>query len=237
MRRMAAPLALLALAGCQSTQDKARELADEGQEAFSEKGLSVGKVNRDIEILQTAVLSDQNGSAAVVVLRNRSRDEQTQLPVAIDVRGGGGKSLFRNDAPGLEPSLVSLPIVSGGGRSVWVNDQVVAAGAKPRAVKVRVGAARGKRPRSVPRLRVQAVRFETASAVGLAAVGFVRNDSKVEQRDLVLHGVARDGERIVAAGRAQVRRVKPGARARFRMFFIGDPKGARLSISAPPTRF
>jgi hypothetical protein len=231
-----APLALLALApGCESTQDKARRLAEEGRGAFTEQGLRVGKPNADVRVVDTAVLTDANGSAAVVVLRNRSARVQARLPVAIDVRGGGGKSLFRNDAPGLEPSLVSLPLLSGRGRTVWVYDQVVAA-AKPKRVAVRVGASRARAPRVLPRLRVQSVRYETLST-GLSAVGFVRNESKVEQRDIVLHGVARRGKRIVAAGRGQVRRVKPGGRSRFRMFFIGSPKGADLDISAPPTRF
>jgi hypothetical protein len=232
----AASLLLASLAGCQSTQDKARELEEQGKDAFTEEGLRVEKVNPRVEVEDTVVLADQNGAAAVVVLRNRSRDGQAKLPVAIDVRGRGGKSVFRNDAPGLEPSLVSVPVVSGGGRTVWVHDQVVAAD-KPRNVKVRVGMASGRPPKEIPRLSVRGVRFESLGSTGLAAVGSVRNASEVEQRDLVLHGVARKGSRIVAAGRAQVRRVKPGARARFRMFFIGDPRGAKLSISAPPTRF
>jgi hypothetical protein len=232
---MAAAVVVLALAGCESTQEKSRRLAEQGQEAFTEQGLRVGRPNPRVEIVESAVLADANGAAAVAVLRNRDRDEQARLPVAIDVRRGG-RSLFRNDAPGLEQSLVSVPLVSGGGRTVWVYDQVVAA-QKPDAVKVTVGMPRGAPPRSIPRLRVQGVRLESDAGLGAAAVGFVRNESKIEQRELVLHGVARRGSRIVAAGRAQVRRVKPGARARFRMFFIGDPKGAELSISAPPTRF
>ena len=63
----------------------------------------------------------------------------------------------------------------------------------------------------------------------------MRNRSEVDQRELVLYGVARKGGEIVAAGRAQVRRVKPGGSASFRMYFIGDPRGAELTISVPPT--
>ncbi len=50
-------------------------------------------------------------------------------------------------------------------------------------------------------------------------------------------GVARRGGRIVAAGRAIVPLVKPGKKAKFNLFFIGNPKGARVTLSAPPTTF
>jgi hypothetical protein len=232
--RLLAVAGLLA-AGCTSTQEKSRQLAQEGQGAFREQGLQVKRSNPDVRILDTAVLSDENGAAAVVVLRNRSERGQARLPVQIDVQGGGGKSLFRNDAPGLEPSLVSVPLLGGGRTSIWVNDQVVASG-KPRRVEARIGLPRGKAPRKVPKLRVQGVRIERQDTTGLAARGFVRNESRIEQRDLVLHGIARKGERIVAAGRGQIRRARPGRRASFRMFFIGDPATPSSSSAFPPTR-
>ncbi len=226
-------LSIVVLAGCESTQDKAERLAREGGDAFEERGLRVGERNRAVRVVDTALLRDANGAAAVVVLR--SRRAQADVPVAIDVRGAGNRTVFRNDAPGLEQSLVSLPAVPRGRTVAWVNDQVVASDT-PRRVRAIVGAARAKAPRRVPRLRTRGVRLERLEATGVAASGFVVNDSKLDQREVVLHGVARRGDRIVAAGRAQVRRVRPGRRTRFRMFFIGDPRRARLSISVPPTR-
>ena len=236
MRRAVALLTLLAFAGCTSTQEKARRLKDEGRGAFEARGLRLGRANPDVRVLDTAVLSDRNGSAAVVVLRNRVRREQVRVPVAIDVRGADGKSVFRNDAPGLEPSLVSVSLLGPGDTVGWVYDQVVAT-SRPKSLRARVGPSHGKAPAEPPRLRVRGVRLEHEQTTGLSAQGTVTNDSRVDQRDLVLYGVARRGGRIVAAGRAQVRRVKPGGRAAFRMFFIGDPRDAELSISVPPTRF
>ena len=51
----------------------------------------------------------------------------------------------------------------------------------------------------------------------------------------MIFAVGTKGGRIVAAGRGQIRRVKPGKRARYQIFFIGNPKGASLALSAPPT--
>lgn len=233
-RALAATLVLpaLALGGCTSTQDKADELAASGKQAFEGKGVRVTRENPDVDVVGSTVLTDANGSAAVVVVRNTSTRLLTGLPVAIDVRAGG-TSVFRNDATGLEPSLTTLTALGPKATSVWVNDQVTAT-AEPDAVTAKVGAARGAAPSALPKLTVQDPRLED-SGTGPQAVGFVRNASKVEQRELVLYGVARKGERIVAAGRAQVRRVRAGARASFRMFFIGDPRGADLQIDVPPT--
>lgn len=232
---MATTLPLLLLAGCTSTQEKAERLAAEGQEAFTEKGLSVKRVNPDVKVVERAVVTDRNGTAAVVVLRNRAKRAQVGLPVAIDVRGANKRSVFRNDAAGLEPSLTTVPVITPGRTVAWVNDQVTAS-ARPSAVQARVGISEKRAPRAIPVLRLSGVRVRSEGAIGIAATGRVRNESKVEQRDLVLYGVARKGERIVAAGRGQIRRVRPGARASFRMFFIGDPRGADLDISVPPTR-
>lgn len=222
-------------AGCTSTQEKSRGLADEGRGAFQERGLRIARANPSITVLDTAVVSDENGAAAVVVLRSRAKRDAARLPVAIDVQGDGGRSLFRNDAPGLEPSLTSVSALSSGGTVAWVNDQVVSPD-RPRRVVARVGTPRGRVTAALPELRVRRLRLEDQGTTGLAARGLVENRSRIEQRELVLYGVARRGERIVAAGRAQVRRVKPGRRASFRMFFIGSPRGAEISVSVPPTR-
>jgi hypothetical protein len=57
----------------------------------------------------------------------------------------------------------------------------------------------------------------------------------VTQLELVVYAVARRGGRIAAAGRAIVPQAPAGASTPFQVFFIGDPKGAQLSLTAPPT--
>ena len=88
----------------------------------------------------------------------------------------------------------------------------------------------------MPRITLSRPRLEQDPVSGVSAVGFAANRSRVEQRKLVIFAVARKGGRVVAAGRAQVNRLKPGKRARYTIFFIGNPRGARISVAAPPTR-
>jgi len=227
--------AALALAACESTQDKSERLERDGGGALAqEKGVVVSRQSREVKVLSTEVVQDDNGTAAVVRIRNTGKSALAQVPVSIDVRGAGeGKSLFRNDDPGLEPTLVRVPLLRPGEEFDWVNDQIAAA-EKPRAVKAKVGEAKSVRS-DIPEVTVTRPRLEQDPVSGVAAVGFAANRSKVEQRKLVIFAVARKGGRVVAAGRAQINRLKPRKRTHYTIFFIGNPRGARISLDAPPT--
>ena len=39
-----------------------------------------------------------------------------------------GKSVYRNDIPGIEPALAAMPFIPAGGETDWVHDQILAAG-------------------------------------------------------------------------------------------------------------
>jgi hypothetical protein len=231
---LAVALALL-LAGCESTQQTSARLARAGSQSLaSERGLVVRVQNRDVRVLATSVLQDANGTAVVVVLRNRAPRPLGSVPVAIDVRGSGGRSVYRNDLPGLDPSLVAATGVPANGELVWVDDQVTPTGTPKRAM-ARVGAKRGATPHALPRLELTQPRLVDDPVTGVEAVGRVTNRSGVEQRRLVVSCVARRGTHVVAAGRAIVNRLAPGKSASFHVFFIGDPRGARVTVAAPPT--
>jgi hypothetical protein len=102
-------------------------------------------------------------------------------------------------------------------------------------VKVKVGGTSTGVPKIVPKISIASSRLRDDPIDGPEAAGVVVNRSGVEQRKLVIFGVSRRGGQVVAAGRAVVGRLKPHKRARFQLFFIGDPRGGRLSITAPPT--
>jgi hypothetical protein len=70
---------------------------------------------------------------------------------------------------------------------------------------------------------------------GVEATGTVENVSRVEQRALILYAVARKGKRVVAAGRGEVARLKVGRKASYHIFFIGNPRGGHVTVTAPPT--
>jgi hypothetical protein len=219
---------------CESPQDKSARLEKEGGGVLREKGVVVTKQNPDVKVVSTGAVQDENGTAVVVRVRNTGRRALAQVPITVDVRGKGRKTLFRNDDPGLEPTLVRAPLLLPGKEFVWVNDQVIAA-ESPRNVRAKVGtgpAVNG----GVPRVTLTRPRLEQDPVSGVAATGFAANRSKVEQRKLVVFAVASKGSRVVAAGRGQISRLKAGKRGRYTVFFIGNPSGARISVAAPPTR-
>jgi hypothetical protein len=169
-----------------------------------------------------------------VTLRNVSGRALAGVPLAVQVRDGAEKQLYANDTPGLDTSLVSAALLGPRGRLTWVDDQVTGADGAKSVVAVPGAEARTVQG-PIPKIELADVKLEQDPSSGIAAVGRVTNRSQVEQRRLVIHAVARKGERIVAAGRAIVARLAPGRSARFSVFFIGDPSGARLSVAAPPT--
>ena len=223
------------LAACESTQDRSRKLQAEGKGLLAEEGIKVSRRTRDVRVLATDVVQDENGAAAIVKLKNVSKRTLWQLPITIDVRGARKRSVFRNDQPGLEPTLAHVPLLRPGETVVWVNDQVAAA-AKARSVVAKVGAGKTVKLDRLPKIALTRPKLEQDPVSGVAAAGFAANRSKVELRKVVVFAVAWRGARAVAAGRAQIPRLKPGKRARFHAFFIGDPRGARLEVAAPPPR-
>jgi hypothetical protein len=226
-----------AITGCQSTQDRSAQLRKKGNTVLSQRSQTlVTRLNPDVKVLRAVALHDNNGSAAVVELRNTSRRALLNVPVAINVRGAGGASVFRNDTAGIEPSLVGPSYVPAGSRFAWVNDQVTAAGV-PQSVVARVGVGHGAVPRSVPSLQTTSPHLETDPTSGVSAVGKITNHSPILQRKLVLYCIATRGGRIVAAGRGGIERLKPNKPTRYTIFFIGNPNGAQLTVAAPPTTF
>lgn len=233
----AAVLALAALAlltGCESSKTKSARLAKDAQAIATRRGIVVKRQNPDVKILDTAVIEDENGAAAVVAMRNVSSRPLVGLPVSIDVKGRGGKSVFRNDQPGLAPGLARAALLPAGGELEWVHDQLVPT-ARARSVDAKVGAPAARPPASAPRVTLSAARIQDDPVSGVSAEATATNRSKILQREIVIHAVARRGGRIVAAGRAQIKRLRPGRRTRFEVFFIGDPKRAEVTLSAPPT--
>lgn len=224
------------LSGCSSTTEKASKFADEGSKAFEAKGLEVATVNASVAVKDTQIIRDANGTAAVITLRNTGTAALQDVPVALDVADRSGRSIWKNDAAGLETTLTSVPVLARGTTTTWINDQVLPSTGTAAAVKARVGAAEPA-PGPLPKISVAPPELEGDPVDGVVARGELTNGSKVEQKDLVVYGLARKGGKVVAAGRAIVPRVRPGAKARYAIFFIGDPRGAALEVTAPPTTF
>lgn len=229
-------LALLVMAaGCESTQSKSERLEGQAESTLGDaKGVVVKKQNPQVAIVSTAALKDPNGEAVVVRLRNKGRRTLVRMPIAVELADRKGKAVYRNDTPGLETALVQVPLLEPGQELWWVNDQVSSSG-RPARIKALVGASKPGGA-DAPRISLSAVRLDKDPVSGVAATGRARNRSDVEQRRLPIFCVARKGDRVVAAGRAIIDKLRPGKSRRFTIFFIGDPSGAELTLGVTPTK-
>ncbi|ADB53183.1 hypothetical protein [Conexibacter woesei] len=240
MSAVLASAAVLAVsgAGCETTREQAAKFGRGGNAAFRVEGLEVRRANRDVRVVESSVISDVNGTAVVAVLRNAGRAALADVPLAMVVKGAGGRALARNDEPGLERGLTHAPLLPVGRDVPWVHDQVIVAGGRATAAEVTPGAGRpAPGDAGANEIAISAARLEGDPASGITAIANAVNRSGVAQRDLLIVCVARRGGRVVAAGRAIVPSIRAGGRAEFQVFFIGDPTGAELTFDAQPTTF
>jgi hypothetical protein len=230
-----ASLVILSIAGCESTQDTSARLKREGAKALgAQRGLVIHGSNPDVSIVQTAVLTDQNGTAAVVVLKNRKPAPLGVVPISINVLGPGGKSVFQNNSPGLEASLTSTAALPPSSELAWVNDQVTPNG-KATTVRAQAGAGGSNAPPALPKIDVGPAKVINDQTSGLEITGTITNRSSVTQLKLFVYGVGWRGNTVVAAGRGAIARLAPGAHTSYHIYPIGNPQGARFTVDAPPT--
>jgi hypothetical protein len=228
-------LALLALSGCESTQEKSAQLEKTAHHThLAERGLSIVKRSADVHVLGAVLVHDAEGAAAIITLRNESARTLTDVPIAITVENAHGSTVFQNNAAGLEAALTSLGSLPAHGVESWVDDQVSATG-DPASVTAIAGVSPGVGG-ALPEIEVASVHSSEESGSATAA-GTVRNRSKVTQQALVVYVLARRAGTIVAAGRAVLPEVTPGASVPFQAFLVGSSHGATLQASAPPTTF
>ncbi len=231
-----AALVATGLAACESTQSRSAELEKEGgAELVSEAGLKITKESSEVKVTSTAVLSDANGSAVVIGLHNSSARNLTDVPILIEVLDAKGKSVYKNDLPGIESNLSAVPYIAAGGDTDWVDDQVLATG-KPKSVKVKVGESSDSYSGALPEIQVSAPKIEGDPVSGIEATGTVVNRTGEEQGQLLLYAIGTRGGKVVAAGRGAIEHLKAGAKPlHYDIFFIGDPTGSDLEVTKFPT--
>jgi len=88
------------------------------------------------------------------------------------------------------------------------------------------------KPQTLPKLDVTA-KGEAKGAVRAS----IANTSGIPQYELEIYAWARKGGRYVAAGRADLPFLNSGDTTQVRVPLVGDPKGARIHVTAPPTIF
>jgi hypothetical protein len=238
VRLAALVLVALALTACESNQErsaqiekyaKPREAAAARQRELARQALTITRQSTKVKVIDTAVVSSSESAAALVTLRNVSATALRDVPIQIVVRNAHGASLYTNDVTGLSATLASVGLIPAHGVVTWIDDQVQGARAAT-SVTAKVGegtAAAG----AIPKLAVAGVHLAEAGE----AEGNVVNSSSVDQQELVVDAVARRAGKIVAAGRAVLATAGGGTTTPFQVFFVGNPSGAKLEVSAPAT--
>jgi hypothetical protein len=181
-----------------------------------------------VKVIATSVVRGSEGAAAVVTLRNVSSTALRDVPIQITVRNAKGASVYTNDIPGLAPTLGAVALLPAHTVLTWVDDQVQATGV-PASVSARVGEGTPLTG-TIPALTVQHSHVSEGETEGS-----VVNHSQVGQQELVVYALARRAGKLVAAGRAVIPTASAGATTPFQIFFVGDPSGAQLEVSAPAT--
>ena len=240
--RWAAPalaLAALVLAGCETTAEESAKLekqakAHERVARVQSTPLSarVAHASTRAHVTGALVMRGSEATAVAVTLANTSSSTLRDIPIEVTAHGSGGSVVYTNDVAGLSPSLTSVALLPAHSSLTWIDDQVQATAA-PSSVSARLG--EGERvTQGIPRLSAEG-RVTEVSSSGVLLEGHVVNHSSVEQRELVVYCVARRGGRVVAVGRAVLTQAPAHSATRFEIFFEGNPKGAQLELTAPPT--
>jgi len=239
VRRMAGALAAIALVpalgACESNQERSARIDAQGHEQIAGGTVvAIRAPNATVKVRRAVIVRGAGGgSAAAIELRAAGR-AQANVPVQIDVRDAHGRSVYRNDTLGLQPSLQHLALIAPGRSVWWVDDQLLGATA-PASVRARIGAAHA--VARVPHIALSGVHFET-DAAGTYLTGTVHNRSHALQRDVPVFAVAQRGGRVVAAGRALIPKLPatPGPKpVHFRLLFVGSPSGAKVTLTVAPT--
>lgn len=228
-----AALVVLPLAGCTTTQERSANLAKNAEKAAEAKRFQVGRTNPDVKVVSVTTIPGDSANAVVVKLENRSSTTQVVVPVALDLYDAKDTSIYTNRVDGLDQALNNIEVVPPG-TSWWLNNQVPTT--KAARTRVRVGTSRTATPASIPEMRVSPLKFTEDGGVKVGR-GKIENLSTIEQRRLTIFAVALKGGKPVAAGRAVIEKLGPkgGKKVGFSIYFNGDPTGAQLEISAPPS--
>ena len=223
-----------ALSGCESTQEESARLEKTAKHfTLAHKGLTITHASTQVQVLNAVVVHDSEGAAAAVTVRNSGSRTLSSVPIAITVRDAHGQTLYQNNAPGLEAGLTQISSLPAHDSATWVDDQVPVAGAPASVTAIAGEASVASGPE--PQIEVAGTHLAEASTGEVA--GTVRNRSSVTQQHLIVYVTARRAGAIVAAGRAILAEVAPGASVPYQAFLVGSAAGAQLQAGAPASTF
>lgn len=225
------------LLGCSTTmQEAARLQLNDARIRASEVSTRVTATSGAIRVARIALVFSRAGTAFVVVVRNLSRRQVSDVPISVGVRSGHGRLLYFNQRSGLEYFYFDahLPVLGPGATLTWVYTTSRRVPARSRPFALVGGAPHPLAPisASVPVLRANVALPRSSGAPRLVIT--VHNLSTVPQYQLPVFAFATRGGRYVAAGNLTVLDLGGQASTTFDLGLTGNPGHARLHVEAIP---
>lgn len=224
-------LGVVVLSGCATTQDADKRASITADRTLaSREPLRLRGTDRDVEVVRTSVIHGKDGSAIVVVLRNRGDSPVNDLP--IEVGPEGGQPL--NVRPNVPYFQSHAPAIAPGREVTWVyvtKDRI----GSSRAF-ARVGAPAPKPVTTAGQVSELEV-GDSPGQGGSSVQAEVTNDTGIPQYNLDVYAVARKGHRYVAAGRANLEHLGVSKSAHLSLSLIGNATGTQVQVFAPQTLF
>jgi hypothetical protein len=231
----AAVLAVVALSGCQTTEQESAAIAkrDAGQHAGAPV-TQIAKTNATVRIDRAQIVHSASGTAAAIELTNKSSRIEIDLPILITVKDAAGKSLYTNATVGTSSPSGELALLGAHATVWWVDPNVLASAGTPASLSVRIGVGAQAAQTPPP---LAAVRLASGTNfVGAYIGGRARNSSASTASQVTVYAVALSGGRVVAAGQSLIPTLAPHAATAFQVTVIGSTKGAQLAATIVPGR-
>jgi hypothetical protein len=229
-------LALGALTGCDSTQQKNGRAELKAKRELGSRKLPVpARGNPHVRVVRAALVRGKAGSGAIVVkLRGTGPKPLTDVPIAVGIRGSDGRSRLVNAKRHLNWFQTHVPAIPAGGTVTWVYK-----GARGVKAGDRAFAKVGVPPRPALSSASSLPEIDAAPAPGHAAKRrvSVENVSDVPQYGLQVYAFAQQGGRYVAAGKTEIEHLGTGQRVTVAVPLTGSVRKRPLRVEAIPTMF
>ena len=226
------------LTACETSQETAARLNVRSKRILAgRRPVEIQKIDHQVRVVRTAIVRDKGRSAIVVKLRNTGPRTAVGLPLAVGVRASDSHPSQLNHRPGTYDNG-HAPVLGPGKGGTWVFESKDGIGAANRAF-ARVGVPEPPRfavPDGLPQIKVSHVtRLRSGRSTVVRAD--ISNGAGFPQYDLTVYAWAEKNGHYTAAGRGSLEHLGTGATETVNLTLIGDPHGAKLHVSAPPTIF
>jgi len=233
-----------ALSGCTTTQQTAQRLhvRFERKDAGNQP-IKVKQVDPHVQVVRSAIVHGAGGAAIAVTLRNTGEEPVNDLPLAVGVKTTGGTD-FVNDMGHLPYFQAHAPALAPGEETTWVftsekplpTGEPIARVGVPPAEPLTTAS-------SVPQLDVEGVTpaepqgKDKKAPPQTTVEAELANHTGMPQYDLAVYAWAEKGGRYVAAGQGSLEDLGTDETTTVKLKLVGNPSGAQIHVSAPPTIF